>query len=102
MTQIVVLVTVYVLVLAWWLLRLDGAYDNEDFLFFQIVLGVLGLPSSLAVLLILALVDQLVPIYTGQTRITAIVIWSVMILAAYVQWFVWLPKLVAWLRGRKR
>jgi hypothetical protein len=85
--------------LFWWLSRLDGRYDNEDFLFFQILLGALGFPSTGAAAVLISLLDLLMPIFAGHTKLAAVAIWLVLASVAYVQWFVWVPKLVQRIRG---
>jgi hypothetical protein len=79
--------------LIWWMLRLDGQYDNEDFLFFQILLVAIGFPSAIVALVLLSLIDLVVPIFAGHSRLAAVAIWAVLALAAYLQWFVWAPML---------
>lgn len=85
--------------LAWWLSRLDGQYDNEDFLFFQILLVALSFPSGLIVLILISLADLAVPIFAGHTRLAAVGIWLMLALAAWVQWFVWTPLLLKRIRS---
>jgi hypothetical protein len=79
--------------LIWWLLRLDGQYDNEDFLFFQILLVAIGFPSAIVALVLLSLIDLVVPIFAEHSRLAAVAVWAVLALAAYLQWFVWAPML---------
>jgi hypothetical protein len=78
--------------LVWWLARLDGKYDNEDFQFFEIILAAIGFPSTAVALVLVALLASVLPIYAGHTFFGAVFIWLVSALAAYIQWFVWVPK----------
>jgi hypothetical protein len=92
-----VFVTTFIVVelclLAWWMFRLDGQYDNEDFLLFQVLLVAVGFPSALVALVLVSLVDLVIPIFAGHTRVGAFAIWLTLAVAAYVQWFVLVPPL---------
>lgn len=81
-------VVIELCLLIWWLLRLDGQYDNEDFLFFQIVLVAAGFPSGIVALLLLSLIDAVLPFFADHSKAGAVAIWSGLGLAAYLQWFV--------------
>lgn len=88
--------------LVFWLMRLDGSYDNEDFLLFEFVLGAIGFPSTILVLAPLALMSSIVPIYSGHTYGGAVLIWLALASVGYVQWFVWIPRMVRGVRNRRR
>jgi len=98
-TFLVLFIGIEFCLLVWWLFRLDGQYDNEDFLLFQILLGAIGFPSTAAALVLISLFDLLVPILAGHTKWAAAAIWLVLALVAYVQWFIWVPKLVRRIRS---
>jgi hypothetical protein len=68
-------IVVELCLLVWWLSRLDSQYDNEDFLFFQILLVAAGFPSALVALVLVSLADLVVPIFSGHTRLAAAGIW---------------------------
>lgn len=85
--------------LVWWLFRLDGQYDNEDFVFFPLLIAVSGFPAGIVGLTLLSLMDAIVPVFAGHTRLAAIAIWLILTAAAYLQWFVWVPMLARRIRG---
>jgi hypothetical protein len=98
-TALGIFIGIELCLLVWWLFRLDGHYDNEDFLLFQILLSAIGFPSTAAALVLISSIDLLVPIFAGHTKLAAAAVWLLLALVAYVQWFVWAPKLVQRIRG---
>lgn len=96
---LVLFIGIELFLLVWWLLRLDGQYDNEDFLLFQILLSAIGFPSTAAALVLISLIDLVVPIFAGHTKLAAAAVWLILALAAFLQWFRWAPTLVQRIRG---
>ena len=88
--------------LSWWVIRLDGNYDNEDYLLFEVVLSVVGFPAAAIALVGISLIDLVVPIFVAHTRLIAVVIWLILASISYLQWFIWMPKLVTRLRAWQR
>lgn len=79
-------------ILCWWLNSLDGYYDNEDFIFFQAILAVLGAPGTFLAFIAISIVDYMTPLFVGHTKLAAIGIWCTLVAVTYMQWFVWLPR----------
>lgn len=97
-TVLVLFIGIELCLLVLWFLRLDGQYDNEDFLVFQILLSAIGFPSTAAALVLISSIDSLVPMFVGHTKLAAAAVWVALALVAYVQWFVLVPKLVQKIR----